>query len=200
MKQLLLLFPTKRRRRAKVVAAPPSPEGAEATQAIAENEVAVPPTRSSAPPARPTSKVRMQDRYDQLVIEMKTRYGFRIRKWRQSMSGCAWMVKYEDGKVVRLIESPYPRGPMSAAIFLHEVGHHAIGFGVYKPRCLEELRAWEWSLQAMATHGLNITPRVHARMQESMRYAVAKALRRGLKRLPADLVPYLPESATTAPA
>lgn len=173
MKQLLLLFQSRRRKPVK------------------------PPAKVVTKAARPPRSKRMQDKYDQLVDQMKAEHGFRIRKWRQSMSGCAWMVQYEDGTLVKLIESPYPRGPMSAAIFLHEVGHHAIGFGVYKPRCLEELRAWEWSLQAMERHGLNVTDRVRERMDESLRYAVAKALRRGLKTLPADLVPYLPASVTT---
>lgn len=134
----------------------------------------------------------MRERYDSIVIEMKQTYQLRIRKWRKSMSGCAWQVVYRDGTVARLIESPYPTGPMSCAIFLHEVGHHAIGFGVWRPRCLEELRAWEWSLATMYKHKLNVTPAVQKRMHDSLSYAVAKAVRRGLKRLPVDLVPYLP--------
>ena len=59
-----------------------------------------------------------------------------VRKWRSSMSGVAWQVTYRDGTVARLIESPRPRGPVSAAIFLHEIGHHAIGLGRFRPRCL----------------------------------------------------------------
>lgn len=142
----------------------------------------------------------MQNRYDALVVQMKQDHCLRINKWRRSMSGCAWVVEYADGRVSRLIESPYPRGPMSAAIFLHEVGHHAIGLHVYKPRCLEELKAWEWSLSAMRQHGLNVTPAVRKRMHDSLHYAISKARRRGLKRLPEELVPYLqPWSAVAAP-
>ncbi len=137
------------------------------------------------------AKSTMQQRYDALVAEMKATYNLRIRKWRSSTSGCAWQVTYEDGQVVRLIESPYPRGPMSCAVFLHEVGHHAIGLRTYRPRCLEELKAWEWSLNAMREHGFNVTPAVEKRVAESLHYAVAKARRRGLKRLPAELLPYL---------
>lgn len=132
----------------------------------------------------------MQDRYDALVADMKARYGIRVRKWRTSTSGCAWAVRYRNGDVVRLIESPYPRGPMSCAIFLHEVGHHAIGLGRVSPRCLEELRAWEWSLAMMRERGLNITPAVERRMQRSLQYAVSKARRRGLRSVPAELVAY----------
>jgi len=109
------------------------------------------------------------------------------------MSGCAWQVRCHDGSVTKLIQAPRPRGPMSAAIFLHEVGHHAIGFNRYKPRCLEEHMAWQWALAAMDAHGLAVTDRVRLRVQRSMRYALAKAMRRGLKRLPAELLAYLPE-------
>ena len=81
---------------------------------------------------------------------------------------------------------------MSAAIFLHEIGHHVIGFGRYRPRCLEELKAWEWSLAEMERLDLNVTSAVRKRMCDSLEYAVAKALRRGLKRLPESLAPYAP--------
>jgi len=134
----------------------------------------------------------MQQRYDALVREMKSTYGIRIRKWRKSSSGCAWELRdVRTGEVTRLLESPYPRGPMSCAIFLHEVGHHAIGFRTYRPRCLEEYHAWRWSLEMMERKGFNITDSVRRRMHESLHYAVAKAARRGLKRLPIELEPYL---------
>ena len=84
----------------------------------------------------------MQLRYDGLVDEMKKIHGVRVVKWRSSTSGCAWQVQYADGTNARLIESPYPRGPMSCAVFMHEIGHHAIGFNRYRPRCLEEYHAW----------------------------------------------------------
>ena len=138
-------------------------------------------------PKRPT----MKEKYEAVIIEMKARYRFRIRKWRKSMSGCAWEIRYQDGSVTRWVESPRPAGPMSCAIFLHEVGHHAIGFRTFKPRCLEELKAWEWSLMTMRERGLNVTPAVEKRMHDSLRHAVAKARRRGLKKLPAALLPYL---------
>jgi len=133
----------------------------------------------------------MQLKYEQATREMLARYGVRVRKWRTSMSGVAWQVTYRDGSVSRLIESPRPKGPMSAAIFLHEIGHHAIGFGTYKPRCLEEYYAWKFSIEAMHELGLNVTDRVHERMHDSLHYAVEKARRRGLKRLPSELLPYV---------
>ena len=135
----------------------------------------------------------MQRRYDAIVTLMKQRYGLRIRKWRSSSSGCAWAVYYADGTMSRLIESPYPRGPMSCAIFMHEVGHHAIGLGADKPRCLEEYHAWRWSLEQMRQFNLNVTPAVEKRMHESLYWALQKAARRGLKRIPVELLPFVEE-------
>ncbi len=132
----------------------------------------------------------MQAKYDAVVDAMLRKYGVRVRKWRESSSGIAWTIKYRDGRVVRLLESPKPKGPMSMAIFLHEIGHHAIGLGAYKPRCLEEYHAWAFSIRAMEEHGLNVTDRVRMRMEKSLKYAVRKAKRRGLRELPPELAPY----------
>jgi hypothetical protein len=118
-------------------------------------------------------------------------HNIRVRKWRSNMSGIAWYVTYRDGTVSRLIETPKPKGPMSMAIFLHEVGHHAIGFNRYKPRCLEEYHAWAWAIAQMERHELNITEGVRYRMRASLWYAVSKAQRRGLKHIPEELLPYV---------
>jgi hypothetical protein len=132
----------------------------------------------------------MQQRYRDLTRLMLTTHDVRVRKWRGSMTGVAWEVHYRDGTMSRLIEAPQPRGPMSCAIFLHEIGHHAIGFNRYRPRCLEEYHAWAWALAAMEQHKMNITPSVRRRMHESLYYAVQKARRRGLKSLPHELLAY----------
>lgn len=162
------------------------------------------PHAAPAPPPRPSRPVvvaprqtPMRDRYEEVTRRMLQVHGVRVRKWRSSMSGVAWQVTYADGSVTRLIEAPRPRGPMSAAVFLHEIGHHAIGFGVYKPRCLEEYHAWRFALEAMEREGLNVTDAVRARMRESLDYAVEKARRRGIKRLPAELAAYF---ASTPPS
>jgi hypothetical protein len=144
------------------------------------------PTTTAAPRQR-----AIQVRYDALVDEMKAVHGVRIHRWRTSSSGCAWEVHYDGGRVARLIEAPRPRGPVSCAIFLHEIGHHAIGFRRYRPRCLEEYHAWRWALAAMREYGFSVTPAVEHRVAESLKYAVAKAQRRGLRRIPAELVPYV---------
>ncbi len=153
-------------------------------------------SRGSIPPAAPTPPARgrgsrQQNRYDELVKSMKAEFGLRVVRWRSSTSGCAWQVFYKDGSVARLIESPYPRGPMSCAVFLHEVGHHAIGFKTYRPRCREEYHAWRWSFEKMLELDFNLTEAVRRRRDEALHYAVAKAARRGLKRLPVELVPFV---------
>ncbi|MBC7835676.1 MAG: hypothetical protein H7Y88_11340 [Phycisphaerales bacterium] len=107
------------------------------------------------------------------------------------MSGVAWYVTYKDGRIQRLIEAPKPKGPMSMAVFLHEIGHHAIGFDKYKPRCLEEYHAWAWAISTMEAGGLNVTDAVRARMYRSLWYAVEKAKRRGIRVIPPELTPYL---------
>jgi hypothetical protein len=152
---------------------------AQATQIVETKPKAI----KASKPARPT----MQDRYDALTRELLAEHSIRVRKWRTSMSGVAWELRYRDGTRTRLIEAPKPKSPMSLAIFLHEVGHHVIGLGVYRPRCLEEYHAWRFSLDEMAARGFPITDRVHRRYQRSMHYAVAKATRRGIKSLPDEV-------------
>jgi hypothetical protein len=132
----------------------------------------------------------MEERYDRVSREMLSLYGIKVRRWRKAMSGVAWEWRYRDGTRKRMIEAPRPCGPMSAAIFLHEIGHHAIGFDRYKPRCLEEYHAWMWSLEAMRQNDLNITEGVMHRVRESLWYAVRKAERRGIRELPPELEPY----------
>jgi hypothetical protein len=125
--------------------------------------------------------------YSPIVHLMKARHGLRIRRWRKSMSGCAWRVTYTNGKTTNWIESPYPKTPISLAIFLHEVGHHAMGFNRFRLRCEEEYHVWLWALEEMRSLGVEPDGRVKARFQRSMEYAVGKSIRRGVKSLPAPL-------------
>jgi hypothetical protein len=130
--------------------------------------------------------------YAHIVRRMKHRHDVRIRKWRRNMSGCAWRVYHHDGRVINWIESPYPKTPVSLAIFLHEVGHHVIGFERFKVRCEEEYHVWKWALAEMRRLGVEPDERVQRRYERSMQYAVGKALRRGLKRLPRPLLRFSP--------
>jgi hypothetical protein len=130
-----------------------------------------------------------------IVRKMKRRYDVRVRRWRKSMSGCAWRVYHHNGRVVNWIEAPTPKTPISLAIFLHEVGHHAIGFNTYRKRCEEEYHVWLWALNEMRKYGVEPDDRVWRRFELSMQYAVSKALRRGVKELPQTLHRFLPRAA-----
>jgi len=133
--------------------------------------------------------------YSQLVDDVKKCYDVRVRKWRRAMSGCAWRVYYHDGRVINWIEAPVPRTPISLAIFLHEIGHHVIGFDRYKKRCEEEYHVWVWAIRKMRELGVEPDARVERRVQLSMQYAVDKAVRRGIKQLPEQLEQFLPQAA-----
>ena len=140
------------------------------------------------------STVAMRD-YGGIVSQIKKRYGIRVKRWRTNMTGCAWQVRYRDGRVIRWIESPRPKSPISLAIFLHEVGHHVIGFEAYKRRCEEEYHAWRWAIETMRELGVEPDQRVLQRFELSMAYAVDKALRRGIKDLPEILTQFAAKAA-----
>ena len=133
--------------------------------------------------------------YSPIIAEVRRRHDVRVRRWRRSMTGCAWRVYFHDGRVINWIEAPVPRTPISLAIFLHEVGHHVIGFDRYKRRCEEEYHVWVWAVRKMRELGVEPDERVNRRVELSMQYAVDKAVRRGIKTLPEPLMQYLPAAA-----
>lgn len=148
------------------------------------------PVDGRAAPAAPQYPTK-QALYDDMVRVLCARHNIRVKRWRTSMSGVAWEARYRDGSVTRFLESPQPKSPMSAAIFLHEVGHHVIGLGVYKPRCLEEYHAWMYSIEQMEAWGVEVTDKVRERMYKSLKYAVGKAKRRGIRKMPVELLSFL---------
>jgi hypothetical protein len=136
-------------------------------------------------------------KYDALTTHMLEVHGLRVKRWRSGTTGVAYELRTAGrrgtpDRIERWIEAPRPKGPVSCAVFLHEVGHHAIGLGAVSPRCLEEYHAWRWATEGLAAAGIPVGPSVERRMREGLEYAVAKALRRGLRRLPSELTPYLP--------
>lgn len=100
------------------------------------------------------------------------------------MTGIAWL-----GHPGRAIEAPHPKSPISFAVLAHEVGHHVLGR--QSPRWREEQLAWLYAMDVMKEYDVPVTDAVQQRYAESMRYALAKALRRGLKQVPLDLIPFL---------
>lgn len=131
----------------------------------------------------------------EIVEATRQRYRVRVKKWRRGMSGCAWQVTYTDGKVINWIESPYPRTPISLSIFLHEVGHHVIGFDRYRTRCEEEYHVWQWALAEMTRLGIAPDEKTMQRFERSMQYAVDKAVRRGIQNLPQPLMRFAGRAA-----
>ena len=135
---------------------------------------------------------RAQQRYDAIVEDSLAQHGLRVRRWRNSLSGLATLRIYRDGSQDRTIESPYPTSPLRLAIFLHEVGHHVIGLGVFRPRCLEEFHAWRYAIDRMNEMGLPTEGTVQRRFERSMQYAVAKSVRRGIRALPVEVAAFSP--------
>ncbi|MGH7214666.1 MAG: hypothetical protein ACREIT_07880 [Tepidisphaeraceae bacterium] len=133
--------------------------------------------------------------FDVIVDHMKQRLDLRIKRWRRNMSGAAWRVYHVNGDVVNWVESPYPKTPISLAIFLHECGHHAIGFERYRVRCEEEYHVWMWAINEMRRLGVEPDEKVRRRFQLSMQYAVEKAMRRGIKALPEPLGQFVARAA-----
>ena len=146
--------------------------------------------RMAKPPRGVDHDKPSQRRYDAVVVEMLSKYGLTVKRWRNSLSGVAIERTFRDGRVERTIESPYPTSPLRLAIFLHEVGHHAIGLGVHKPRCLEEYLAWRYAIDRMDEMGFPTKGSVARRFDRSMRYAVAKSRRRGIRSLPTEVAAF----------
>jgi hypothetical protein len=135
--------------------------------------------------------LRPRRAYLAMTSELKARYKISIRKWRRHMSGVAYELMYRDGRIKRLITAPRPRSPVSAAIFLHEVGHHAIGFRRYSPRCLEEFYVWQWAFREMASRNIPITARVLRHYHRSMHHYVRHARKHHPHHIPDHLHPFL---------
>jgi hypothetical protein len=133
--------------------------------------------------------------FQPIVAAMKAKYDLRVRRWRSSMSGCAWRAHYDDGRAINWIESPYPKTPISLSIFLHEVGHHAIGFDKYDKGCEEEYHVWLWAINTMRKFGVQPDKKVMRRFEASMSYAVDKATRRGMCELPRALREFVAKAA-----
>lgn len=175
-----------RRSRAKPTAAP----------AVEPTATRMPLGRGAeASPLVPESLRRLETigaRYQALAHWMVEAHGLRVRRWRSGTSGLAWEVRRRGRAVERWIEAPYPKGPVSCAVFLHEVAHHSIGVGRVSPRCLEEFHAWRWAIECMEAAGLPPSALVLRRRDASLRYAVAKAMRRGIREVPVELEPWRP--------
>ncbi len=144
-------------------------------------------------PAEPAAAPACHGPFDAIVRTMLGRYGVRVRKWRRSSTGLASLVQKRNGAIERWVESPRPTTPLALSIFLHEIGHHALGIGAIRPRCLEEYHAWQFAFAAMREHSVPVNEKVLARYERAMRYAVGKAARRNIRSLPQELLEFARE-------
>lgn len=158
------------------------------------------PTLATAPrPPRGIDHDRPQQRrFDAIVSDVLALHPLRVKRWRNTLSGVAVLRIFRDGREERTIEAPYPSSPLRLAIFLHEIGHHVLGLGVHRPRCLEEYLAWRYAIDRLVELGVPVEGPVARRFERSMRYAVAKAIRRGIRRLPVELVEFAPDAVREA--
>jgi hypothetical protein len=130
--------------------------------------------------------MHVEGRYAGEALALLQEHQVRVCHWRNNMTGIAWL-----GHPDRAIEAPHPKSSMSFAVLAHEVGHQSLGR--MRPRWHEEQQAWLFAFAAMEAHKIPVTDNVVERYRSAMRYALAKALRRGLKQIPAELVEFLDE-------
>ena len=133
--------------------------------------------------------------YAAIVDELIASHGLRVRRWRDDHTGCAWRTTGMDGEPINWIESPYPTDPLTFAIFLHEVGHHAIGLDAHTLESEAEYWAWQWAFDQMRARGIRPDRNVCARYELALRYAVYEEIRRENRHLPAFLTAFLPRAA-----
>jgi hypothetical protein len=91
--------------------------------------------------------------------------------WRSNIGGRCY-------PTLDAIEVPRPKSAVSFAVFAHEIAHlrHQT---TTKPRYQEEVEAWEFALAQFNRFGLRLPRRVREQARRSIRYAFAKAVRRG---------------------
>jgi len=126
-------------------------------------------------------EVEAMNKYELAGQRLLSDYQVSVKTVRKSMTGVAYM---DD----RIISAPAPHRPVSFAVFSHEVGH--IANGDIKPRWLEELKAWEFSIAQFRRFGFAVTREVKQLMKWSMAFALAKALNRGMRKVPKELRRY----------
>ncbi len=127
---------------------------------------------------------QIEGRYATQAMQLLREHNVRVCHWRSNMTGIAWL-----GLPDRIIEAPHPRSSLSFAILAHEVGHQALG--KLRPRWREEQLAWDFALEQMERLGVPVSDAVQKRYAGSMRYALAKAIRRGMKEIPPELARFV---------
>jgi hypothetical protein len=92
-----------------------------------------------------------------------------VRKWRTNNTGRAFTSDPDWS-----IEVPHPRGPVSFAVFAHEVGHQSLHRDSWRPRWLEELEAWEFAYAQFKQFDLPGVERSQREVAQRLRYLARK--------------------------
>ena len=100
----------------------------------------------------------------------------RVRLWRSSLTGCANVAKSE-------IEVPKPLTRKSLYIFLHEIGHVAIGHLGKKKRHVEEYEAEQFAHERMRELGFAVPRSQTERAKAYVARKIGQAYARGAKRI-----------------
>jgi hypothetical protein len=111
--------------------------------------------------------------YEQAAAVLLRESGCTIRSYRSRNTGVAHTDAADWG-----IEVPHPRGPVSFAVFAHEVGHQLLHRNSSRLRWLHEVEAWEYALAQFDRFDLPGVERARVDAALSLRYAAAKTLRR----------------------
>jgi len=110
---------------------------------------------------------------------------------RKSMSGRAYHhTTAMTGKWE--FSSPLPKTAKSFEVFAHEIGHiHQFQTeGKHKPRWKEEYDAEMFALDCFKRFNFTIPRIILNRIRWHIAYSLAKALNRGMKKIPEELKPY----------
>jgi hypothetical protein len=114
--------------------------------------------------------------YTEAAYVLLAESGCTVRRWRPTLSGIAKTSAADWG-----IEAPEPTTATRFGIFAHEVAHQVLHRASAAPRWLEEIQAWEWSLDQFRRFDLAGVDAVQARAVDwSIPHAFRKALRRGV--------------------
>ena len=129
--------------------------------------------------------------YEEAAEVLLRESGCTVRKYRSSNSGEAFTSSKDWG-----IEVPRPRGPMSFAVFAHEVGHQMLHRGnESKPRWLEEIEATEYALAQFERFRLDGAEEAKKREARNLRHSAKKANRRATPETAQAILDRYPEWA-----
>ena len=134
--------------------------------------------------------IKTPNPYEEAAALLVRESGVTIRKYRKAMTGIAYVNDEDWG-----IEAPEPRGPVSFAVFAHEVGHQLLHRTRNRPRWQEEIEAWEYAIHQFDRLGLDGRGLAFSRAALGVRWAIVKALKRSPRRdaLAADIIRQHPQ-------